>query len=189
MGATTMAEVGHQDRRRAIATTSSARSRRCRASSSPRCSSKRLRATVTQRLRQRAAASRAARRGRRRAGRRSTALDDVARLPFTRRPTCATTIRSACSRGRAAALARLHASSGTTGKPTVVGYTRRRHRDLGRPDGALDGLRRRRGPATSCTTPTATACSPAAWARTTAPSASAPPSCRCRADRPSGRSR
>ena len=47
-----------------------------------------------------------------------------ARLPFTRQePTCATTIRSACSRGRANELARLHASSGTTGKPTVVGYT------------------------------------------------------------------
>ena len=43
------------------------------------------------------------------------------------RPTCATTIRSACSRCRASKLVRLHASSGTTGKPTVVGYT---HGDL-----------------------------------------------------------
>ena len=40
------------------------------------------------------------------------------------RPTCATSIPSACSRGPATQLARLHASSGTTGKPTVVGYTR-----------------------------------------------------------------
>ena len=38
---------------------------------------------------------------------------------------------------------RLHASSGTTGKATVVGYTQARHRPLGRPDGALHGLRRR----------------------------------------------
>ena len=36
---------------------------------------------------------------------------------------------------------RLHASSGTTGKPTVVGYTRGDIDQLGRPDGALAGLR------------------------------------------------
>ena len=65
---------------------------------------------------------------------------------------------------------RIHASSGTTGKPTVVGYTQERHRHLGRPGGALDPRRRAGAPATSCTWPTATACSPAAWARTTAPS-------------------
>ena len=40
-------------------------------------------------------------------------------------------------------LARLHASSGTTGKPTVVGYTRAGHRHLVRPDGALARCRRR----------------------------------------------
>ena len=42
---------------------------------------------------------------------------------------------------------RIHASSGTTGKPTVVGYTREGHRHLGRPGGALDprvGRARRR---------------------------------------------
>ena len=37
---------------------------------------------------------------------------------------CAPTIRSACSPCRASEVARIHASSGTTGKPTVVGYTR-----------------------------------------------------------------
>ena len=40
-------------------------------------------------------------------------------------------------------LLRVHASSGTTGKPTVVGYTKRRPRYLGGPDGALLRLRRR----------------------------------------------
>ena len=57
----------------------------------------------------------------------------------------------------------------------------RGHRQLGRPDGALAVLRPARAAATWCTTPTATACSPAAWARTTAPSAWAPWWCRCRA--------
>ena len=66
---------------------------------------------------------------------------------------------------------RVHASSGTTGKPTVVGYTQSDIDTLGRPGRALDPRRRRPAPATWCTSPTATACSPAAWARTTAPSA------------------
>ena len=43
------------------------------------------------------------------------------------RRTCATTTRSACSPCRASRSSRIHASSGTTGKPTVVGYTARRH--------------------------------------------------------------
>ena len=68
---------------------------------------------------------------------------------------------------------RIHASSGTTGKPTVVGYTRRDIDTLGRPGGPLDPRRRRPARATSCTSPTATACSPAGSARTTAPSGSA----------------
>ena len=71
-------------------------------------------------------------------------------------------------------VARIHASSGTTGKPTVVGYT---------PTTSTSGptwWRARSAPpaaapATSCTWPTATACSPAASARTTAPSAPAAP--------------
>ena len=42
-----------------------------------------------------------------------------------RRQTCATTTRSGCSPCRANEVARIHASSGTTGKPTVVGYTAR----------------------------------------------------------------
>ena len=40
-----------------------------------------------------------------------------------RRSTCATTTRSACSPCLASELVRVHASSGTTGNPTTVGYT------------------------------------------------------------------
>jgi phenylacetate-CoA ligase len=51
-------------------------------------------------------------------------LDDISRLPFTQK----TDLRDHYPFGMfarpLAALARLHASSGTTGKPTVVGYTR-----------------------------------------------------------------
>jgi phenylacetate-CoA ligase len=61
------------------------------------------------------------------------AYDNVRPLPGTpsnasRSPpsrTCATTTRSGCSRSRASRSPRVHASSGTTGKPTVVGYTQR----------------------------------------------------------------
>ena len=65
---------------------------------------------------------------------------------------------------------RVHASSGTTGKPTVVGYTQG---DIDTwADLVARSIRasRRARAATSCTSPTATACSPAGWARTTAPS-------------------
>ncbi len=54
-----------------------------------------------------------------------TSLDDLARFPFTTK----TDLREAYPFGFFAVpqdrLARIHASSGTTGKPTVVGYTRR----------------------------------------------------------------
>ena len=53
-----------------------------------------------------------------------TSLADLARLPFTTK----TDLRDAYPFGFFAVaeerLARIHASSGTTGKPTVVGYTR-----------------------------------------------------------------
>jgi phenylacetate-CoA ligase len=49
-------------------------------------------------------------------------LADVARLPFSVRPTARPYPFGMFARPRAK-LARLHASSGTTGKPTVVGYT------------------------------------------------------------------
>ena len=68
---------------------------------------------------------------------------------------------------------RIHASSGTTGQPTVVGYTAR---DIDNWAGLMARSLRAAGagPATRCTTPTATACSPAGWARTTASSGWAP---------------
>lgn len=66
-------------------------------------------------------------------------------------------------------IARIHASSGTTGRPTVVGYTK------GDLDTWADVMARSiraagGGRATGCTWRTDTGCSPAAWARTTAPS-------------------
>ncbi|HZJ06206.1 MAG TPA: hypothetical protein VFD59_12145 [Nocardioidaceae bacterium] len=45
-------------------------------------------------------------------------LEDLARFPSPRRTTYGRTTPSGCSPSR------VHASSGTTGKPTVVGYTR-----------------------------------------------------------------
>jgi phenylacetate-CoA ligase len=65
-------------------------------------------------------------------------------------------------------VARVHGSSGTTGKPTVVGYTLR-DVDIWA-DLVARSIRASGGRATGCTSRTATGCSPAGWARTTAPS-------------------
>ncbi len=75
-------------------------------------------------------------------------------------------------------IARLHASSGTTGKPTVVGYTARDISTWSDLMAAVDPCRRRPRRACGCMSPTATASSPAGSARITAPSASAAPSSR-----------
>ena len=75
-------------------------------------------------------------------------------------------------------VSRIHASSGTTGRPTVVGYTERRTSTPGPRSWPAPSGRPAAAPATSCTTPTATACSPAGWARTTARRSSAAPSSR-----------
>ena len=115
-------------RRNAPSVTSSAR----RASSLRALQLERLRATV-------GAAARRASRSRASActtpASRSAEDDRLARRPapaavHRRRPTCASTTRSGCWRCRASELVRVHASSGTGGKPTVVGYTpaRPRHR-------------------------------------------------------------
>ena len=90
-----------------------------------------------------------------------------------RRPTCATTTRSGCSRCRASRSCASTPRAARPGRPTVVGYTQRRHRHVGGRDGPLDPRAPAAGPATSSTSRTATACSPAASARTTAPSGSA----------------
>jgi len=52
-------------------------------------------------------------------------LDDVARLPFTVKTDLRDTYPFGLFARPVGELARLHASSGTTGKPTVVGYTAR----------------------------------------------------------------
>ena len=52
-------------------------------------------------------------------------LDDVARLPFTVKTDLRDTYPFGLFARPVGELARLHASSGTTGKPTVVGYTPR----------------------------------------------------------------
>ena len=85
--------------------------------------------------------------------------------------TCATTIRSACSRcrceqGGAHSRLQRHDRQADRGRLHAA-----RHRQLGRPRGALDPRRRRPARRHGATSPTATACSPAASARTTAPSA------------------
>ena len=109
-------------------------------------------------------------------------LDDLARLPFTEKAD----LREHYPFGLLAVprerLVRVHASSGTGGKPTVVGYTAATSR-CGRGHGALHGAAGVR-PGMSSTTPTATGSSPAGSASTTAPSGSARRSCRSRAARP-----
>ena len=70
-------------------------------------------------------------------------LADLERLPFTLKADLRDHYPFGLFAGPRAAVIRVHASSGTTGKPTVVGYTAGRPRPLGRPDGAFDGMRRR----------------------------------------------
>lgn len=68
-------------------------------------------------------------------------LSDLAKFPFTHKNDLRDNYPFGLFAVPREAIIRLHASSGTTGKPTVVGYTRRRHRHLGRPAGAqLAGL-------------------------------------------------
>ena len=118
-----------------------------------------------------------------------TSLDDLARFPFTAKAD----LRDAYPFGMLAIpreqCVRLHASSGTTGRPTVVGYSAQRHRRPGRDLMARSLYRRRRAAGRhhpQCLS--ATACSPAGSARTTAPSGWAARWCRCRAASASGRS-
>ena len=51
-------------------------------------------------------------------------LSDLRKFPFTSKADLRANFRTGCSRCRWTRSA-IHASSGTTGKPTVVGYTRR----------------------------------------------------------------
>lgn len=103
-------------------------------------------------------------------------LADLAHFPFTTK----SDLRDQYPFGMFAVprseVRRIHASSGTTGRPTVVGYTEGTF-----PPGPTSwpgpSARRAAAPARSCTSPTATASSPAASARTTARNGSAVRSC------------
>ncbi len=90
-------------------------------------------------------------------------LGDLATLPFTRKTDLREHYPFGLFATPLAEVARLHASSGTKGKPTVVGYTA----------GDLDVWREvmARAAAISCRSPSATDSSPAGSAFTTAPSA------------------
>ena len=95
-------------------------------------------------------------------------LSDVQYIPFTTKED----IRDNYPFGLFAVpmkdIVRIHASSGTTGKPTVVGYTRRTSGNLGGLCGTAVRCRRERPTRTSSRSPLATACLPARWGCTTA---------------------
>ena len=95
-------------------------------------------------------------------------LADLAKFPFTTKKD----LRDSYPFGMFAVpreqVVRIHASSGTTGKPPVVGYTQK-DIDTGPAWSRVRFAPPARGRAPSCTTATATACSPAAWACTTVP--------------------
>ncbi len=115
-------------------------------------------------------------------------LEDIGRLPFTVKTDLRDTYPFGLFASPMEEIVRLHASSGTTGKPIVVAYTQEDVDVWTERHGAqLRRLRAARA-ATSSRTPTATACSPAAWARTTAPRRSARRSSRSPAATPTARS-
>lgn len=101
-------------------------------------------------------------------------LDDLARFPFTTKADLRDTYPFGMFAVPMDQVRRVHASSGTTGRPTVVGYT---ENDLSMwADVVARSIRAAAAvPATRSMCRTATGCSPAVWARTTAPSARAAP--------------
>ena len=70
-------------------------------------------------------------------------LEDLAKFPFTTKQDLRANYPFGMFAVPRERIVRIHASSGTTGKPTVVGYTQRGSGGLGAGGGALD-LRRRR---------------------------------------------
>ncbi len=104
-------------------------------------------------------------------------LEDLELFPFTTKATLRDTYPFGLFAVPRAQVSRLHASSGTTGKPVVVGYTKN-DLDMWRRSWPGRCARAVYGPATGCTSPTATACSPAASGCTRVPNASAAPSSR-----------
>ena len=105
-------------------------------------------------------------------------LADLAKLPFTTKADLRANYPFGMFAVPREQVVRVHASSGTTGQPTVVGYTAEDVDMWADRDGAQHPRGRRPARATCCTTPTATGCSPAASAPTTAPRSSAAPSSR-----------
>jgi phenylacetate-coenzyme A ligase PaaK-like adenylate-forming protein len=99
-------------------------------------------------------------------------LADLARFPFTTKADLRETYPYGMFAVPMSQVRRIHASSGTTGRPTVVGYT---ENDISMwADVVARSIRAAGGRrATRCTSPTATACSPAVSEPTTAPSARA----------------
>ena len=147
--------------------------RPCRATSSQRCSLHRLQADGRARLCQ---------------GRRMSAASSMPpecvpsrsrRSPTSRvsrsrrRPTCATIFRSGCSRYPREELLRIARLLGHHRQAHRRRLYARRSRSVVGPDGAFARLHGREARATSSTTPTATACSPAGSDSTTAPNGSA----------------
>ncbi len=115
-------------------------------------------------------------------------LKDLQRVPFTTKQD----LRDNYPFGMFAVpmdnVVRIHASSGTTGKPTVVGYTARDIETWSELHGPGSGCRRRHPRATSSTMPTATDCSPVASASTTVQNGWGPRSFPYPAATPNGRS-
>ena len=101
-------------------------------------------------------------------------LDDVARFPFTVKDDLRLNYPFDLFAVPRARVIRIHASSGTTGIPTVVGYTRA---DLDMWAGSWPAACAppARAPATWCTSLTATGSSPAVSASTAAPRSWAAP--------------
>ena len=100
-------------------------------------------------------------------------LADIARFPFSMKADLRDNFPFGLFAVPREELIRLHASSGTTGKPTVVGYTRADldlWSDLMARSLACMGAQARRHLPQRLS---ATGCSPAGWVSTTAPSGSA----------------
>ncbi len=102
-------------------------------------------------------------------------LDDLERLPMTRKYNLRDEYPFGLFARPLKEVVRIHASSGTTGKPTTVGYTRERHRHVGPGHGPLSGRAPAPPTTTSSKSPTATVSSRADWALTTARNCWAPP--------------
>jgi len=101
-------------------------------------------------------------------------LADLAKFPFTTKADLRDNYPFGMFAVPREQIVRIHASSGTTGKPTVVGYTAK---DIDTWSTVMARSIRAAGgrKATSSTSRTATAFSPAAWVRTTGPRSSARP--------------